>query len=147
MSHLRQLIRQNIISTLSGNTSAGSNVFSTRYYPIEQAKLPAISVFTMSEGTDYATINYPRRQIRTLDVAVELFVSATSTIDDTLDDLAVQVEELLQNDVTRGGYAKNTDIVSFSADFDGSGEKPVGVGKFTVRVMYMNFENDVESSA
>lgn len=147
MSHLRQLIRSNIVSTLTGNTSAGSNVFSTRYYPIEQGKLPAIAVFTMSEGTDYATISYPRRQIRTLDVAVELFVSATSNIDNTLDALAVQVEELLQNDVTRGGYAKNTDIVSFSADFDGSGEKPVGVGRFTVRVTYTNMENDVESAA
>jgi hypothetical protein len=147
VSHIRQLIRSNIVSTLTGATSAGSNVFKTRYYPVEQGKLPAIAVFTMSEGTDYATINPPRRQIRTLDVAVELFVSATSNIDDTLDSLAVEVEEALQADVSRGGHAKNTDIVSFNADFDGSGEKPVGVGRFTVRVTYTNFENDVETAA
>ena len=147
MSHIRQLIRSNVISTLTGATSAGSNVFQTRYYPIESGKLPAIAVFTLSESTEYATISRPRRQIRTLDMAVEIFISATSSMDNTLDDLCVQVEELLQNDPTRGGNAHNTDIVAFNADFDGSGEKPVGVGRFTVRVTYTNLENDVQTSA
>lgn len=147
MSHIRQLIRSNVISTLTGATSAGSNVFQTRYYPIESGKLPAIAVFTLSESTEYATISRPRRQIRTLDMAVEIFISATSSMDNTLDDLCVQVEELLQNDPTRGGNAHNTDIVAFNADFDGSGEKPVGVGRFTVRVTYTNLENDVQTAA
>ena len=147
MSHIRQLIRTNIVNTLVGNTSAGSNVFQTRYYPIEQGKLPAIAVYTMSESTEYATISYPRRQNRTLSVGVEIFASASSNLDNTIDALAVQIEELLQVDPTRGGYAKNTDIVSFNADFDGSGEKPVGIGRFQVQILYSNLENNVQSAA
>lgn len=147
MSHIRQLIRANIVNTLVGNTSAGSNVFQTRYYPIEQGKLPAIAVYTMSESTEYATISYPRRQNRTLSVGVEIFASASSNLDNTIDALAVQIEELLQVDPTRGGYAKNTDIVSFNADFDGSGEKPVGIGRFQVQILYSNLENNVQSAA
>ncbi len=147
MSHIRQLIRTNIVNTLVGNTSAGSNVFQTRYYPIEQGKLPAIAVYTMSESTEYATINYPRRQNRVLSVGIEIFASATTNLDNTLDGIAVQIEELLQVDTTRGGYAKNTDIVSFNADFDGSGEKPVGIGRFQVQISYSNLENNVQSAA
>lgn len=147
MSHIRQLIRTNIVNTLVGNTSAGSNVFQTRYYPIEQGKLPAIAVYTMSESTEYATISYPRRQNRVLSVGIEIFASATTNLDNTLDGIAVQIEELLQVDTTRGGYAKNTDIVSFNADFDGSGEKPVGIGRFQVQISYSNLENNVQSAA
>lgn len=147
MSHLRQLIRSNIVTAVTGLAATGSRVYQTRIYPLEQSKLPGLCVYTRSESTDYVTVSYPRRQERTLDVVIEIYASGTSNLDNTLDTVSAQVEEALYADVTRGGYAKDTKVIAFEADFDGSGEQPVGVGRLTVQVVYSNRENEVESAA
>ena len=146
MAHVRKLIRDNITSTLTGLSTTGSNVFQTRFYPLAEAKLPALSIYTKSETTEYGTVNPPRTQIRTLDVTVEAYVSANTNVDDTLDTIAVEVEEALYTDLTRGGYAKKTEITSFDADFSGDGENPVGVGRFSIEVVYVTLENDIETA-
>ena len=147
MSHLRQLIRSNIVTAVTGLSATGSRVYQTRLYPLEQAKLPGLCVYTRSESTDYVTVSYPRRQERTLEVIIEAYASGTANLDNTLDTISAQVEEALYADITRGGYAKDTKVIAFEADFDGSGEQPVGVGRLTVQVTYSNRENEVESVA
>lgn len=147
MSHLRQLIRSNIVTTVTGLATTGSRVYQTRIYPLEQSKLPGLCVYTRSETTEYTTISPPRRQERTLDVVIEIYASATTNLDNTLDTVSAQIEEALAADLTRGGYAKDTKVIAFEADFDGSGEQPVGVGRLTVQVTYSNRENEVESAA
>lgn len=147
MSHLRQLIRSNIVAAVTGLAATGNRVYQTRIYPLEQSKLPGLCVYTRAETTEYATISPPRRQERTLEVVVEAYASAVSNLDNTLDTIAVQVEEALAADLTRGGYAKDTKVIAFEADFDGSGEQPVGVGRLTIQVIYTNRENEVESAA
>ena len=147
MSHLRQLIRSNIVTAVTGLSTTGSRVYQTRIYPLEQSKLPGLCVYTRAETTEYATISPPRRQERTLEVVIEAYASAVSNLDNTLDTIAVQVEEALAADLTRGGYAKDTRVISFETEFDGEGEKPVGVGRLTVEVIYSNRENEVESAA
>ncbi len=82
-----------------------------------------------------------------MEVVVEIYAMATTNLDNTLDTVAAQIEEALASDVTRGGYAKDTKVIAFEADFDGSGEQPVGVGRLTVQVTYSNRENEVESAA
>jgi hypothetical protein len=147
MSHLRQLIRSNIVTTVTGLSTTASRVYQTRIYPLEQSKLPGLCVYTKSEETEYVTIGLPRRQERTLEVVVEIYASAISGLDNTLDTISAQIEEALATDITRGGYAKDTKVIAFEADFDGSGEQPVGVGRLTVQVTYSNRENEVESAA
>lgn len=147
MSHLRQLIRTNIVTTLTGLTTTASRVFASRIYPLEQAKLAGLCIYTSSESTEYNTISPPRRQTRTLQVIIEIYASATSNLDNTLDTSCKEIEEALYTDLTRGGYAKDTRVISFESEFNGDGEKPVGVGRLTVEVIYSNRENEVESAA
>lgn len=147
MSHLRQLIRTNIVTTLTGLTTTASRVFASRIYPLEQAKLAGLCIYTSSESIEYDTISPPRRQTRTLQVIIEIYASATSNLDNTLDTSCKEIEEALYTDLTRGGYAKDTRVISFESEFNGDGEKPVGVGRLTVEVIYSNRENEVESAA
>jgi hypothetical protein len=147
MSHLRQLIRANIVSTVTGLTTTASRVYASRIYPLEQGKLPGLCVYTNSEAISYTTISPPRRQERVLQVTIEIYASATSSLDNTLDTSCKEIEEALYVDLTRGGYAKDTRVVSFETEFDGEGEKPVGVGRLTVEVIYSNRENEVEAAA
>jgi hypothetical protein len=147
MSHVRQQIRDDIVTTLTGLTTTGSNVFRSRIFPLEQTNLPALVIYSKSETSEYDTIGLPRSVNRVLDVAVEAYVKGVSNYDNTLDTIAVEVEEAIAADVTLGGLAKDAQITAFEADFAGDGEQPVAVGRFTITVEYRTVENDVETAA
>jgi hypothetical protein len=147
MSHVRQQIRDDIVATLTGLATTGSNVFRSRIFPLEQTNLPALVIYSKSETSEYDTIGLPRSVNRVLDVAVEAYVKGVSNYDNTLDTIAVQVEEAIAADVTLGGLAKDAQITAFEADFAGDGEQPVAVGRFTITVEYRTVENDVETAA
>jgi len=147
MSHVRQQIRDDIVTTLTGLTTTGSNVFRSRIFPLEQTNLPALVIYSKSETSEYDTIGLPRSVNRVLDVAVEAYVKGVSNYDNTLDTIAVEVEEAIAADVTLGGLAKDAQITAFEADFAGDGEQPVAVGRFIITVEYRTVENDVETAA
>lgn len=147
MSHVRQQIRDDIVTTLTGLTTTGSNIFRSRIFPLEETNLPALCIYTKSETSEYDTIGLPRSVNRVLDVAVEAYVKGVSNYDNTLDTIAVEMEEAIAADITLGGLAKDAQITAFQADFAGDGEQPVAVGRFTVTVEYRTVENDVETAA
>ena len=146
MAHVRKTIRDHITTTLTGLTTTGSNVFQTRLFPVEESKLPALCIYTKSEATEYATLTQSRTQIRELEVIVEAYVKGTANIDDTLDTIAVEVEEALASDVTRNSNAKDTRVTSVDIDFNGDAEQSVGVARFTVAVDYVTVEGDAETA-
>jgi len=146
MAHIRKLIRDDITTTLTGLTTTGSNIYQTRVYPLAENKLPGLAIYTSSESTEYATINPPRTQIRTLIVNVEIYVRGLTGYDNTLDQIALEIEEALYTDLTRGGYAKETRVTGFEAEFSGEGDEPVAYATMTIEVDYMTLENDLETS-
>jgi hypothetical protein len=147
MAHVRKQIRDAVITTLTGLSTTGSNVFRSRIYPLESNKLPGLCVFSKSEATTFDTLTISRSINRVLEIGVEAYVKATSDYDNTLDTIAVEVEEAIASDVTLGSLAKDTQVTSFEADFSGEGEQPVAIGRFTVEVIYRTLENDVETAA
>ena len=146
MAHVRKTIRDNITTTLTGLATTGSCVYQTRFYPLAAAKVSGLCIYTNSEDVEYTTMTIPRTPLRSLDVTVEAYVKGTSNIDDTLDTIAVEVAEALAADVTRGGNAKDTKLTRFEATYAGEGDQPVGVGSFTVEVLYATIENDIETA-
>lgn len=147
MAHVRNQIRDAIITALTGLSTTGSNVFRSRIYPLESNKMPGLCVFSKSEDVTFDTLTRPRSINRVLEIGVEAYVKATSNYDNTLDTIAVEVEEAIASDVTFSGLAKDTQVTSFEADFSGEGEQPVAIGRFTVEVIYRTLENDVETAA
>ena len=145
MAHVRKLIRDNIETTLTGLATTGANVYQTRVYPIAEDRLPGLAIYTNSEATEYATINPPRTQLRTLSVSVDVYAKAVTAYDDLLDAACVEIEEALYTDRTRGGNAKDTRIIAFDSDFSGDGDQPVARATLTVEVDYVTIENDVEA--
>lgn len=146
MAHVRTDIRNNVVTTLTGLTTTGSNVYVTRLFPLGVAKLPGLCIYTRSETTRNSTIKPPRTQVRNLEVIVEAYVRGTGSIDDTIDTISVEVEEALATDLTRGGYAKDTNVTSFEVEYDGEGEQSIGVARFTISVDYATLENDIETA-
>jgi len=147
MAHVRKQIRDAIVTAVTGLTTTGSNVFRSRLYPLESSKLPGLCIFTRSEAVEFDTLTMSRSINRVLDVIIEGYVSATANYDNTLDQIAVEVEEALAADVTLGGLSKDLQVTAFEADFSADGDQPVAVGRFTVTVQYRTAENDVETAA
>lgn len=146
MAHMRTQIRDAVITACTGLTTTGTKVFNHRIYPLGSNKLPGLCIYTQEESTIYQSISPPRSVMRTLTVVVESYVKATTDYDDTIDQIALEVEEALVADVTFGGLAKDTKILGFTSEVSGDGEQPACVGIMQVQVTYCTAENDPETS-
>ena len=146
MAHVRQSIRDNVVTTLTGLTTTGANVFASRVYPLATGKLPGLCVYTNDENIEASTIQPPRVQLRTLTLTVEIYARG-STADDVVDTACVEIEEALYTDRTRGGNARDTRVVSFRSSYTDDGDQPVQVGSLDVSIDYQTKENDIEAAA
>jgi len=139
--HIRQAIRDNVKTTLTGLGITGDRVYVNRIYPFIQQVSNGILIYTESESTEYLTMGRPRSQERSLTLKVEIYAKATVNLDNSIDDIALEIENALYNDPTRGGVATDTMIMNFDSDFSGDGDSPVGVGILDIVVKYNCVEN------
>lgn len=144
MSHVRQQIRDNIVTTLTGLATTGARVYQSRLYPIDKAKLPGLCIYTKSETSQFMTMGSNRIVEHDLRVVIEIYVRGLTGYDDSVDSIAVEVENALRADRTRGGLAKDTAISGFDADYSGEGEQPVATALIEVEVKYHTREANPE---
>ena len=145
MAHLRQSIRERVATDVTGLTTTGSNVFQTRFYPVESTSLPCLLVYTTSEESEVTEMASPRPMFRTLNVVVQGIVSATQP-DDTLDLISKEVEVALAGDVTINSLASNSYLSSTEIEINADGSKPVGIVMLNYVVEYRNLDNNPESA-
>ena len=140
-NHIRQQIREKFGTTLNGLTTTGSNVFESRVYPLENASLPALIIYTKSETSEPIVIGTQRLMSRDLLVVVECYAKATSNFDDTIDTISKEVEAAIAADRTLDGLAKDTYLESTEIEFNSEGEKPLGYVSLTFLTNYYVKEN------
>lgn len=144
MDHARKLIRDRVTTTLSGLATTGANAFKTRVYPIATASLPGLAIYTKEESVDHVSMGAlggtPRLQLRDLSLTVEIFVKGISGYDDIVDQICEEIEEALYADSTLGGYAQSVSVATFSADFIGEADQPLGFASLTISVQYQTRE-------
>jgi len=144
MSHIRTRIRHNLVTTLTGLTRTKANCFDTRVFAVHNDILPAICVYTQSETTRYPTMGPPRMLQKRLVARIEVYVKMTGTYDEMVDEICADIEEALYTDLTRGGLAVDTRLVSVDTDFSADGDQPVMVGRLTCEVDYFAVEGSPE---
>ena len=146
MAHVRQQIRERIVSVLNSNVTLVSNrVYGTRVYSFSEADLPAITVYAGSETSGLQTVGLKTSQ-RIVSIQVDAYVRATSDFDDDVDVIAVQIEEAIANDFTVNGLAKTAVLSSTEMNFSGEAEQPIGSARLTFDVRYDTAINDVETA-
>jgi len=145
MAHVRKAIREHVVTTITSLSTTGSNVYETRYFPLQTGNLPALIVYTLDETVeDYTLGQNTRTQFRALNLIIEAHCRGTANIDDTLDTIAEEVEEAMVTDITRGGNAKDTKLVSTEVDFDTASQK-TGLMRLTYLISYNTVENAVQT--
>ena len=146
MAHVRQQIRDAVATTLTtAVTLVSSRVYTTRVHPLNEALLPAISVYTGSESSERYQAGVTDMN-RELSLEIDVYVRETSTFDDDCDAIAVQVEEAMAGDFTINGLAKSSVLTSTEIQFDGEADQILGVAKLTYQVRYVTAINDVETA-
>ena len=145
MAHIRKTIREHVVTTITSLSTTGSNVYETRYFPLQTGNLPALIVYTLDETVeDYTIGQNTRTQFRALNLIIEAHCRGTANIDDTLDTIAEEVEEAMVTDITRGGNAKDTKLVSTEVEFDTASQK-TGLMRLTYLISYSTVENAVQT--
>ena len=136
MAHVRQSIRDNVVTAATGLSTTGSNVFRTPVYPLETGNLPGLCVYTSVEDIEVDTMSGTRGLDRNLDVVIEAFVRAAANYDTTLDMICAEIEAAISSDVTRGGYAKDTVLARTEFEYSDEGDRPIGMARLTYSVQY-----------
>ncbi len=146
MAHVRQTIRERIVTDITGLATTGTKVFDTRIYPLTSAELPALIVYARDEDIEYEDLKPNRTQRRDLSIVIEAHAKATINLEDTFDTIAKEVEEAISGDLTINGNAKDVRLDSIDTDFNSDGQSKAGVMTITYIISYFVKENDVETA-
>ena len=148
MAHLRQQIRERVATTVTGLTTTGSRVYQSRVYPLADANLPGLLVYSTSESSEPDVMTSGNRTLfRELEIVIEGYAKATSNLDDTLDTITDEIETAMAADRTVNSLARDATLASTAITLIGEGEKPVGVVTLTYRVTYRNAMNAPDTAA
>lgn len=135
MSHVRTQIRNAVAAELAGIAP----VHVARVYPVDEADLPVLLVYTNGEQLTGDTFG---NLARSLEVVVEI-VAQTAALDDAMDALLAQVEQALA-----GGLAMATSFLPTEIDVTTSadGSAPIGRLRLTYEATYRTSFADPETS-
>lgn len=138
MASIRKAIREEVVETLkAANTAVGQNVFPSRVRAAwdHDNELPCILVYTRTEPAEIDAES-PRSYKRNLRIAVEILAKADDNLDNTLDDIAEQVESALFKDETRGNRCEDTILTDSELELLPDGDTLIGACRITFETPY-----------
>jgi hypothetical protein len=150
MAHQRKLIRQAVVALLtSANTDAGTRVKSTRVDPHKRTQLPAIGVYTLDETTDSQSAGFaPIELTRHLQLEITAWVEHSDEVplDDSMDDIAEQIENAMASDYYLSGTVADQMLESTMmqvVEDDGRSDPLIGIVVLTYAITYRTYPLEV----
>ena len=140
-NHLRRQIRERIAADVTGLVTTGSNVFQSRVYPLEDASLPCLLVYSTSEESEILNQGTPRLQARTLNITIQGVAAESSDIDDKLDLIAKEIETALSADRDINSLAQDSFLTSTEIEINADGAKTVGTLRLNYQIDYRVYDN------
>jgi hypothetical protein len=118
---------------LGGLATTRSNVYQSRAYALSpSSELPCLLIYTLGEDTSKLVLCHPGEQDRSISVAIEGIAAATEDLDDTLDQIAKEVEVKMATDFYLSNLAKNVQLTRTEIQFQaGDSPQPVGSVRMT----------------
>ncbi len=140
MTTQRKLIRAKVKEIMTGNTSVGANVFASRtrqLWPAEE--LPAIMIYTLAEEVSFFDAS-PQRLKRDLTLAIQIVARADDELDDTLDDIAQQVESIMSENQYLGDLCGDLLLTSVEMHLSPEGDSQHGSCILAYTVTYYTID-------
>lgn len=131
MSHKRQLIREAIVTAITGLTTTGARVYSGNVYPKGLDNLPGLNVIAANDRRDDSVPVSGKAQQRVVTITIEARVKPPSgghTPQDQLDDIESEVQAALMATPTLGGVAEWIEPEDSTFTLSGKLDRPSGIG-------------------
>ena len=133
--HPRKQIRDKVVSLLIGKTDAGNKIFPSRGRPVEEQAFPAIQVYANAESSEIWQ-EAPREYERKLSLAIQITAKADDSLEDVLDQLALQVEDVLRQDHTLGELCRDVILTGTELTLNQNGDTLIGSCNITYEIPY-----------
>jgi hypothetical protein len=131
--HVRSQIRRAAALALDADPQLKAEVYQSRVRNLDQAKLPAIFLYTVSETSEVIAMGGPMRRVVELQVVGA--VKADDDLDRKVDDLADHVERVIAGGAL-DGLAKFVELTSTDVDLAGEGDNPIATITIIFEVEY-----------
>lgn len=142
-THLRTQIRAAALACLTGLTTTGTRAYEGRSTPLPADASPSLLIDVGEEQVATSSMGGAARNRilqRSLMLEVRAAVKSTGGYLDTLDQIALEVEQTFGTQQSLGGLAKSVQLSGIDApEIDGQGEK-------TVAYLTMRFEVEYYAS-
>jgi hypothetical protein len=145
MAHARQQIRDRVVTTLTGLTTTGANVFSNRVYRLGNTELPCWLVFMTDESSEPLAMGATTTIRRQVQIEIEGRAIANADIADLLDTMSTEAEAAIGADHTLGGLVKDIILTRTEIALTGDGEQVAGIVRMTFDAVYVTATNNPET--
>ena len=135
-NHLRRQIRERVATMLTGLSTTGSNVFQSHVYPLENADLPALCIYTQDEEIEVGAMGDPRVCHSTMTLIVDGYAQTSSNLDDQLDQIGKEVQVAMAGDIDINNLVKDSYLSSVDISYSGEGTSPIGIIRHNYSVLY-----------
>lgn len=135
MSHLHTQIRAAVVTALTGLTTSGPRVYANRLMGLPQDFAPSLIVTLDEEQSEGITIHGPIIYQRSLTVVVAAYAKESAGIDDTLDQMGLEVEAALSAGIQVDGQVLELLYAGMSFD-DELGDRPTGVRRMNFTLTF-----------
>lgn len=146
MAHIRKQLRDWLKANLAGSTEAGSRVHVRRSLPEPKSLQPTLQIAVQGERS--RDVSMDGGQAREVLVRITALCKGDSEAgEDTLDALAVFVEEMLASNPTLGGIAQTYEYQATEFAFSGEGDKTLCSAAMTFAVAVFTGRDDPETAS
>jgi len=129
-------------------TTTGARVQQTPVYPLATESLPGLAIFVDSEDIEVATLHPTNRELhRSMILVIEGVVLMASTILNSLDLIAKEVEEAMAGNRSINSLARDSYLESTDFRFEPEAHIPVGIVRLNYFVQYANLETASDAVA
>ena len=121
---------------LTGLSTTGSNVFQSHVYPLENADLPALCIYTQDEEIEVGAMGDPRVCHSTMTLIVDGYAQTSSNLDDQLDQIGIEVQVAMAGDIYIYNLVKDSYLSSVDISYSGEGTSPIGIIRHNYSLLY-----------
>ena len=136
----QNLIKQAALTTLTGLSTTGSNIYASRVHNLETIKLPALLLYTVNEESEPIVMNPARSVEKTLTLHLEGYVKQNTNYDDKVDDISKEVEEALFTNRLLNGLVLDSFLTNTEIEYESEGDNPLARVVMDFEVVYHHKE-------
>jgi hypothetical protein len=142
MSHVRSQIRAAIVAQLAGLATTGARVYSGRTRALAADHEPTLLVYAIEETSDVDAMGEDPPLMRTVTVRIEgrAVDAAAADLEETLDQVAAEVEVAMAADFSLGGLSHEVTLTATRLRVEAPGDKHAGEVTMDYRVAYRTRE-------